>query len=252
MHRCVRDGRIWLVQGVPAHTCGDRNVERHERRRTSALDARGAAVATVAGTPMMASFDAITHALHPLDALPQEAGWNHDYLVELIGDAPRREAAVLMAIRDVREPRVVFTLRRDDLAHHAGQVSFPGGGVEPGDGGIIATALRESFEEIALDPANVEPLGFLDCLETISGFCVTPVVARMAADATLVPQPGEVARLFEVPLAFLLDPGNLREFEYRSHGVARKVYEYADMEPRIWGATAAMLVNLMNRMKLLP
>lgn len=201
---------------------------------------------------MTASIDAITRALHPLDALPQSAGWNHDYLVELIGDAPRREAAVLMAIRDVREPRVVFTLRRDDLAHHAGQVSFPGGGVEPGDTGVVATALRESFEEIALDPASVEPLGFLDCLETISGFCVTPVVARLAPDALLVPQPGEVARLFEVPLAFLLDPDNLRQLEYRSHGIPRTVYEYVGVEPRIWGATAAMLVNLMRRMALLP
>ncbi len=159
---------------------------------------------------------------------------------------------MLVAIRDTPQPRVVLTLRRDDLVRHAGQVSFPGGRADSSDADVIATALRESREEIALDPADAEPLGYLDCLETTSGFCVTPVVARLAPDAMLVPQPGEVARLFEVPLAFLLDPRNLREFDFRSHGTTRKVYEYVGVEPRIWGATAAMLVNLMRRMRRMP
>lgn len=196
--------------------------------------------------------DAVARVLHPLAAPPEPPGWNHDYLAELIGDAPRRDAAVLVALRDAPEPRVVFTLRRDDLAQHAGQVSFPGGGVEAGDAGAVATALRESHEEIALDPAAVEPLGYLDCLETISAYCVTPVVARIARDARLVPQPDEVAQVFEVPLHYLLDPGNLRQFEYRLHDERRKVYEYTGITPRIWGATAAMLVNLMRRMKRMP
>lgn len=201
---------------------------------------------------MTGLLDEVARALYPLAAPPGPPGWNHDRLVELVGNAPRRDAAVLLAVRDVSEPRVVFTLRRDDLAHHAGQVSFPGGGVEAGDAGAVATALRESREEIALDPKAAEPLGYLDRLETISGFCVTPVVARLAADAVLTPQPGEVAQVFEMPLGFLLDPGNLRQFEYRSRGEPRKVYEYLGIEPRIWGATAAMLVNLMQRMKLMP
>lgn len=196
--------------------------------------------------------DAVARALHPLAAPPGPPGWNHDYLIDFIGDAPRRDAAVLVALRDAPEPRVVFTLRRDDLAQHAGQVSFPGGGVEAGDTGAVATALRESHEEIALDPAAAEPLGYLDCLETISGYCVTPVVARIASDAHLVPQPDEVARVFEVPLRYLLDPGNLRQFEYRLHDERRKVYEYTGIAPRIWGATAAMLVNLLRRMKRMP
>lgn len=197
---------------------------------------------------MSGLLDDVIRTLLPLDAPPAAPGWNHDDLVALIGDGPRRAAAVLVAVRDAPDPRVVFTLRREDLAHHAGQVSFPGGGAEPGDADALATALRESREEIALDPAAVQPLGYLDCLETISGFCVTPVVARLAPGATLVPQPEEVAQVFEVPLAFLLDRRNLRQLEYRMRGERRMVPEYVGVEPRIWGATAMMLVNLMQRM----
>jgi 8-oxo-dGTP pyrophosphatase MutT (NUDIX family) len=196
-------------------------------------------------------FESVTRALHPLETPPAPPAWNHDHLLDLLGDGPRADAAVLMAIRDTPEPRVVFTLRRGDLARHAGQVSFPGGRTDHGDAGAIETALRESREEVALDPNAAEPLGFLDCLETISGFCVTPVVARMAGDAVLTPQPEEVAKIFEVPIAFLLDPANLHEFEFRARGEARKVYEYMGVEPRIWGATAAMLVNLMRRMEII-
>ena len=201
---------------------------------------------------MTGLIDEVARALHPLTTPPGPPGWNHAYLVELIGDAPRRDAAVLVALRDTPEPRVVLTLRRDDLAQHAGQVSFPGGGVEDGDAGVVATALRESREEIALDPAVAEPLGYLDCMETISGYCVTPVVARIAPDARLTAQPAEVAQVFEVPLPYLLDPANLRQFDYRLHGERRKVYEYIGITPRVWGATALMLVNLMQRMKRMP
>src|SRR6185312_5034002 len=105
------------------------------------------------------------------------------------------------------QARLVFTVRRDHLLLHAGQVAFPGGGSEPADGGsALLTALRESEEEIGLAPALVTPLGYLDCLETTSGFCVTPVVAHIAPHAQLVPSPDEVAEVFEVPLAYFLDP----------------------------------------------
>lgn len=189
--------------------------------------------------------------MRALDSPPRPPGWNHDALVELIGDDMRANAAVLIALRDLPEPSVVLTLRRHDLSSHAGQVSFPGGRVDAGDADAVAAALRESAEEIALDPADAQPLGYLDCLETISGYCVTPVVARLTADAVLTAQPGEVAGVFEVPLAFLLDPVNLRTRDFHTHGKRRAVYEYAGSEPQIWGATAMMLVNLMRRMRLM-
>ena len=215
------------------------------------MDGGGTTLAAANAT-MTDWFDAVSHALHPLNAPPGQPGWNHASLVELIGDAPRADAAVLMAIRDAHEPGVVFTLRRDNLAHHAGQVSFPGGRADASDIDVVATALRESHEEVALDAGAVQPLGYLDTLETISGFCVTPVVARLAADAVLSPQPSEVARVFEVPLDFLLDPKNLHEYEIYMRGLHRQVYEYTGVVPRIWGATALMLVNLMRRMGRMP
>ncbi len=251
VHRRVPDGCDRVVHRLPSHACRDRPLGHDEQRRPPTLDTRGATVATAAAA-MTDWLHAITRALHPLHAPPGSPAWNHAHLLELLGDGPRAEAAVLMAVRDVLEPRVVFTLRREDLVRHAGQVSFPGGRTDGSDADAVATALRESREEIALEASAVEPLGFLDRLETVSGFCVTPVVARLAGDAMLVPQPTEVAKIFEVPLSFLLDPRNLRQFEYRSHGEARMVYEYVGVEPRIWGATAAMLVNLMRRMKLMP
>ncbi len=199
-----------------------------------------------------ALIDAVARALLPLDSPPQPPGWNHDALIDLIDDGARADAAVLIALRDVAKPTVVLTLRRHDLSSHAGQVSFPGGRVDAGDADVIAAALRESVEEIALDPPDAQPLGYLDCLETISGYCVTPVVARLAADAVLTAQSGEVTGVFEVPLAFLLDPANLRMREFVTHGKQRAVYEYAGTEPLIWGVTAMMLVNLMRRMGLMP
>lgn len=193
--------------------------------------------------------DSLGPALRPLSTPPSAPGWNHAEVADLLGGATRRSAAVLLGIREGAQSRLVFTVRNGQLQEHAGQVAFPGGGTEPVDGGsAVATALRESQEEIGLDPALVTPLGYLDCLETVSGYCVTPVVARIAAQARLFPAPEEVAEVFEVPLAFFLDARNLRRYTIEFRGTQRPIVEFVHGGHRIWGATAAIVVNLLQRM----
>lgn len=190
-------------------------------------------------------------ALHPVPDVPQGAAWNLEELEGLLDGVPLRPAAVLVGL----VPReaglsVVLTLRNAGLRHHAGQVSFPGGRVEPDDDGPLAAALREAQEEIALEPARVQPLGWLDPLATITGFRVSPLVALVEADTRFEPDPNEVASVFEVPLAHLLAPSNLHRVEIQFRGRPRHVLEYVPHEggARIWGATASMLQNFIDRL----
>ena len=192
--------------------------------------------------------DELARALWPLSAPPTGPGWNHADMSRLLGSSQRLPAAVLVGFREGVQPRLVLTVRTDNLQAHAGQVAFPGGRSDPGDGDALATALRESEEEIGLDRTLVTPLGYLDRFETISGFCVTPVVAKIAAGAQLYPAPDEVAEVFEVPLAFLLEPANLRRYTMEFRGHQRPMVEFIHGGHRIWGATAAMLFNLLQRM----
>lgn len=192
--------------------------------------------------------DELTKALLPLSAPPSGPAWNHADMTDLLGTSERSPAAVLVGFREGVQPRLVLTVRTDHLQSHAGQVAFPGGRSEPDDGDALTTALRESEEEIGLDRALVTPLGFLDCFETISGFRITPVVARIAAQAQLYPAPDEVAEVFEVPLSFLLEPANLRRYTMEFRGLQRPMVEFVHGGHRIWGATAAMLFNLLHRM----
>jgi 8-oxo-dGTP pyrophosphatase MutT (NUDIX family) len=192
--------------------------------------------------------DALMGALLPLSKPPTAPGWNHAEMTELLGNSKRAPAAVLVGFREGVQPRLVLTVRTDQLQMHAGQVAFPGGRSDPADGDALTTALRESEEEIGLDRTLVTPLGYLDCFETISGFCITPVVAKIAAEAQLYPAPDEVAEVFEVPLAFLLEPANLRRYTMEFRGHQRAMVEFVHGGHRIWGATAAMLFNLLQRM----
>jgi len=144
---------------------------------------------------------------------------------------------------------VILTRRTETLRHHGGQVGFPGGRTEPDDRDAVAAALRESQEEIALPPEQVQVLGYLDPFVTITGYRVMPVVAVIDPAFVAVPQPEEVAEVFEVPLAYLMEPANLHQIEIEHRGRIRHVLEYGWPGQRIWGATAAILYNLRRRLE---
>ena len=167
---------------------------------------------------------------------------------DLIEDmtAPLREAAVLVAITDRPDPGVILTHRSHGLRDHGGQIAFPGGRIDEGED-APAAALREAWEELGLDPAEVRILGQGDHYCTVTGFGVTPVLAMIPPDLPLVANPGEVDDWFEAPLAFLLDPRNQQRRQTLYKGRLRSYYEIMWGERRIWGATAAMLVNLSRR-----
>ena len=156
-------------------------------------------------------------------------------------------AAVLIAITDRPEPGVVLTVRREHLRTHAGQVAFPGGRIDAGED-AVAAALREAQEEILLDPAAVEVIGTIAQYRTVTDYCVTPVIGVIPPDLPLEPH-DEVADWFEAPLAHLLDPANQQRRSALFQGRERHYYEIEWNGRRIWGATAAMIVNLSRRLQ---
>jgi len=164
------------------------------------------------------------------------------------GEDPLREAAVLVAITDRAEPGVLLTERRADLRDHAGQIAFPGGRVDDGETAPQA-ALREAWEELGLDPKSVRLVGEVDHYRTVTGFGVTPVIGVVPPDLALSANPAEVADWFEAPLGFLLDPANQLRRTARFRGAERNYFEIIWNGRQIWGATAAMLVNLARRLR---
>lgn len=192
----------------------------------------------------------LARAVRPLSDPPGPCGWNRDEIVDLFADAVRSPAAVLVPIVNRQDSlSVLLTRRTDHLTQHAGQVSFPGGRSEPDDADAIATALRETREEIGIAAELLDPFGYLDSLETVSGYCVTPVVAWLQPSYHAAPDPREVAEVFEVPLEFFLDPENLRRTRTQFRGRPREILEFTHAGPRIWGATAMMLLNLARRLE---
>lgn len=193
----------------------------------------------------------LRRAVRVLDDPPPGPGWNAAELADLLDPrAPRRSAAVLVPF--VRRPAglsVLFTRRTESLREHAGQVSFPGGRMEPRDAGPVATALRETREETGIQPTLIEPFGYLDCLDTVSGYRVTPVTAFVRDGYHLRLQASEVEDAFEVPFSFILTPANWRREEMDWRGKPREIFAFRWREQRVWGATAMILRNLIRRLE---
>ena len=146
---------------------------------------------------------------------------------------------------------MLFTRRTEHLSSHAGQICFHGGRVHPEDETLIETALREMQEEIGLPPEAVEIAGFLDSHETANtGFVILPVVGFISAELPLRVNPQEVAEVFEAPLDYILDPKNQARRTLERNGVVREFFAIDYGNHTIWGATAAMIVNLSERLGL--
>jgi len=163
---------------------------------------------------------------------------------------PVRDAAVLVpVVNHLAGPTILLTKRTDHLTKHAGQVSFPGGKVDEGDADAVAAALREAQEEVGLAPDHVEVCGFLDTYRTGTGFEIVPVVGLVRPGFELTLQESEVQAAFEVPLHFLLDRTNHQRQSAMWQGIRREYYAMPYGDYFIWGATAAMLVNLCDVME---
>jgi 8-oxo-dGTP pyrophosphatase MutT (NUDIX family) len=171
----------------------------------------------------------------------------------LSGDLPELRAqasipaAVLIAVTDRPDPGVILTVRREHLRTHAGQIAFPGGRIDPGEDALKA-AVREAHEELLMPPEAVEIVEALEPYRTVTGYVVTPVIGVIPPDLPLESHEHEVADWFEAPLAFLIDPANQHRQSALFRGRERYYWEIMWNGRRIWGATAAILVNLSRRL----
>lgn len=196
---------------------------------------------------MKLSFERLTAALRPLEqaggvprngdelAAGREAAWRH--------------AAVLVPLEQHAGVwRVLLSVRTAHMTLHAGQVSFPGGGWEAEDENLVATALRETTEETAIDREYVQVAGLLDDCRTITGYHITPVVGLLRRGYRLAPEPGEVSELFWMPLSRALNRERYRRAAVKFKDKQRYFYTQTYSGHEVWGATAAMLLNLGERL----
>jgi len=163
-------------------------------------------------------------------------------------DAVKAAVLLPLILRAEGEPHLLFTRRTDRLARHSGQVSFPGGRSEQSDLSPVETALRETFEETGIAPSFVTVAGYLDRYLTGTGFDIQPVVGLVKEGFALIPDPREVAEIFEVPLAFLCNPANRRRENRDVGGRQRSFFAFSYGGHEIWGATAAIVVSLAQRL----
>lgn len=181
----------------------------------------------------------------PIDIVmpPGSAQWPDAMREQLVQDLIPAGVLVPVIERD-DDLSVLLTQRSAELRNHAGQVSFPGGRMETDDADILATALRETHEEVGIVPADVSVIGYLRPMPTITGYAVTPVIGLLAAPGDLVIDKAEVEYAFEVPLHYLLDQRNQRSAEREVRGRKIRVSEFIYDDQRIWGATAHILIQL--------
>tara|TARA_B100000575_G_C22931635_1_gene539850 strand:+ start:225 stop:824 length:600 start_codon:yes stop_codon:yes gene_type:complete len=178
----------------------------------------------------------VADRLNPLpQSLPANQGW---------------PAAVLVGLQEKKAGwHVVMTRRASHLNHHAGQISFPGGKVDPVDVSLMATALREAEEEIAVPPAAVAIIGALDMVTSPVGFLVQPVVGIVAPETTFVAAPDEVDEVLLLPLEDVLDPARHRRETYLREGVRREIWVIDHINLYLWGLSASILVDLAGRLR---
>ncbi len=180
--------------------------------------------------------------------VPSRGDHDLDPLMRKIAEVrPIKPASVLVPVVDRPQPTILLTQRTAHLPDHAGQISFPGGKIDPEDATPLEAALREAQEEIGLARNKIEPIGYLDLYMTTLGYRIVPTVARVEPEFELTLNQDEVDDAFEVPLAFLMEPANHQHHSRDWQGMKRTFYAMPFGERYIWGATAGILRNLYER-----
>jgi 8-oxo-dGTP pyrophosphatase MutT (NUDIX family) len=193
----------------------------------------------------------IPPGLYDASIIPVSGDPGNDRMLQIIAqERPIRPAAVLIPVVGHAEPTVLLTQRAAHLNDHAGQISFPGGKIDPTDASPLDAALREAEEEIGLGREFIDPIGYLDLYGTAFGFRILPTVARVKPGFKLRINEDEVDNVFEVPLAFLMNPANHQIHAKEFRGIERSYYAMPFAERYIWGATAGILRVLYERIYL--
>ena len=196
------------------------------------------------------NFD-VPAGLTDASVVPSSGDQGTDRMLQIVArEQPIRPAAVLIPLVDHAQPTVLLTQRSAHLNDHAGQISFPGGKIDPTDASPLDAALREAEEEIGLGREFIDPIGYLDLYGTAFGFRILPIVARVRPGFKLRINESEVDDAFEVPLAFLMNPANHQMHSKEFRGIERWYYAMPYEERYIWGATAGILRVLYERIYL--
>lgn len=212
-----------------------------------------AAVAALSGDEFFARASArltldVPAGLADPSITPSRGDHDADPVMKKISEVrPIRPAAVLVPVINHAEPTVLLTQRAQHLPDHPGQVSFPGGKIDKTDSSPCDSALREAEEEIGLDRAHVEPIGYLDLYMTTLGYRIVPLIARVKPGFALTLNTGEVDNVFEVPLRYVMDIANHQRHSRDWQGMTRHFYAITFGERYIWGVTAGILRNLYDR-----